>query len=281
MTWLYSLEARGLTFGYTDSPVLNELTLAVRPGELVGILGPNGCGKTTLLKNLLRYLKPVEGSVTIFDGETAVDANDLSSQELARLAALVPQRSGGGATLTVYEMVMLGRLPHMESRWTGFTDADRDIVECTLAGLRIDRFRNRQCSTLSGGEFQKVLLARALVQDSDILVLDEATANLDMHHAVELMDLVRDRLHDNRTVIAVMHDLNLAAAYCDRVVFVKNGAIRYEGPPARTFTTDVIRDIYDSDLYVGRDDHGVPFVLPRAAAGGVRTSSGTLERSAQ
>lgn len=273
MKSFYSLEARSLAFGYGDDPVIHGLSLSVRSGELVGILGPNGCGKTTLLKNLLRYLKPQSGTISIFDGTEPRDIGDLTSQELARLAALVPQRSGGGASLSVYEMVMLGRLPHMASRWVGFTETDRDIVECTLHGLRIEHFRDRACSTLSGGEFQKVLLARALVQDSEILFLDEATANLDMHHAVEIMDLVRDRLRDDCTVIAVMHDLNLAAAYCDRVMFVKEGAVRYEGTPAETYRPEIIGDVYDSDLYVGRDEHGVPFVLPRT----VRRSAGDLD----
>lgn len=281
MTYAPSMETRELVFGYTDVPTLDKVNINVQPGELVGILGPNGSGKTTLLKNLLRFLTPQSGRITYFDNAQARDITELTSNELARLAALVPQRSGGGASLTVYEMVMLGRLPHMESRWSGFTDDDRDTVNCTLAGLDIERFSNRPCSTLSGGEFQKVLLARALVQDTDALLLDEATANLDMHHAVDIMNLVRERLDGRRTVIAVMHDLNLAAEYCDRVVFLKKGTVRYEGTPEETYLPEIIRDIYDSDLYVGQDANGIPFVLPRAAGGKSQTVCHEVRRQAQ
>lgn len=254
-----AVRAESLRFSYSDDPILNGLTLAVRPGEIVGVLGPNGSGKTTLLKNLLLYLKPRVGSISYFGRAHTT----LSSRELSRLAGLVPQKSGGGASLSAGEMVMLGRLPHLKSRWTGFSDHDRGVVERTMQCLDIHRFRDRHCSTLSGGEFQKVLLARALVQESSILFLDEATANLDMHHAIEIMDLVRDRVTAGGTAVAVMHDLNLAAGYCDRVVFLRDGVVRYEGAPRDVYRPDVVRDIFGVDLYVAEDDAGVPFVLPR------------------
>ena len=273
------LEAGALHFSYSDAPILNGLDLTVRRGEIVGVLGPNGSGKTTLLKNLLVYLKPTSGSIAYYTPEDltldaiphAADSRDLTPGRLAKLAALVPQRSGGGGSLTVYEMVMLGRLPHLESRWAGFSDLDRDTVECTMHGLGILRFRDRSCATLSGGEFQKVLLARALVQETEMLFLDEATANLDMHHAVEIMDLVCERADDERTVVAVMHDLNLAASYCDRVVLMKDGVVRYEGAPREVYRPEVIRDIFGVDLYLSEDEDGVPFVLPRLAGRQERT----------
>ncbi len=261
MTSTYAVQAESLSFSYSGDPILSGLTFAVRPGEIVGVLGPNGSGKTTLLKNLLLYLKPRVGSISYFGREHTT----LSSRELSRLAGLVPQKSGGGASLSAGEMVMLGRLPHLQSRWSGFSDHDRAVVERTMQCLDIHRFRERQCSTLSGGEFQKVLLARALVQESSILFLDEATANLDMHHAIEIMDLVRDRVVAGGTAVAVMHDLNLAAGYCDRVVLLKDGVVRYEGAPREVYRPDVIRSIFGVDLYVAEDDAGVPFVLPRVS----------------
>jgi iron complex transport system ATP-binding protein len=260
-----AIDVHDLHFSYSDAPILNGLTLSVDRGEMVGVLGPNGSGKTTFLKNLIRYLRPDRGSVSFWiPDEGAKPVEQMSSKQLSRLVGLVPQRSGGGESLTVFEMVLLGRLPHIESRWSGYSEDDREAVECMLEGMGILAFRNRLCQTLSGGEFQKVLLARALVQDTDIIVLDEATANLDMHHAVEIMDLVRSLVGEGRTVVAVMHDLNLAAAYCDRTVFMRDGLVRFVGPPREVFTPEVIRNIFGVDLYLDVDDDGVPFVLPRS-----------------
>jgi iron complex transport system ATP-binding protein len=260
------VKGRDLYFSYGGDPILIGLSLDVYGGEILGVLGPNGSGKTTLLKNLLLYLKPKNGSITYYNGSSGeLSEAELTSGAIAKLSSLVPQRSGGGGSLTVFEMVMLGRLPHLKSRWSGFSDLDHEMVEGVMEWLGILRFRDRPCLNLSGGEFQKVLLARALAQDTEILFLDEATANLDMHHAVEIMDLVRDRAGRGKTVIAVMHDLNLAAAYCDRVLLMKKGTVHYQGTPKQVYSPEVIRDIFGMDLYLSEDEEGVPFVLPRVS----------------
>jgi iron complex transport system ATP-binding protein len=160
-------------------------------------------------------------------------------------------------------MILLGRLPHLRNKWSGFSDSDRAVVDDVVSKLGLERFMHRKCHCLSGGEFQKVLLARALVQESEILLLDEATSNLDLHHSVEIMELVCTFAEEGGTVVAVMHDLNLAAKFCDRVVLMKEGKVRYEGPPADVYRRDVISDIYGIDSYISRDDEGNPFVLPR------------------
>lgn len=256
-----ALVASNIEYSYRDSvgDVLRGLCASFGQREVVGILGPNGSGKTTLLKNLLLYLKPKSGVVSYF----GKPHTEFSSRHLARNLALVPQRSGGGETLTVHEMVLLGRLPHLENRWTGYADPDLRAVDNVLAALDIEQFRNRPCASLSGGEFQKVLLARAFVQESEILLLDEATANLDMHHAVDIMDLVAAKASDGAAVVAVMHDLNLAAAYCDRVLLMKDGVVRYEGRPQEVYSEQVMREIYQAEARVDFDEDGVPFVLPR------------------
>jgi iron complex transport system ATP-binding protein len=205
------------------------------------------------------YLKPQDGRIAYFD----IPHRDLSSRRLSKLLSLVPQKPEGGAALTVIEMITLGRLPHMESRWSGFSAEDREVVGEFMEKLGLVGFEHRNCHSLSGGEFQKVLLARALVQKSSILLLDEATANLDLHHSVDIMDLVRQFADGGGAVVAVMHDLNLAARFCDRVVLMKSGEVKYEGKPAEVYRTDVIREIYEIDAYIARDDDGIPFVLPR------------------
>jgi iron complex transport system ATP-binding protein len=254
----YSYEPHGGAKNSTVQ-VLKELDIKIDTGKVVGILGPNGSGKTTLLKNLILYLKPQGGRIEYFGKPHA----DIHSRNLSKTLSLVPQRPGGGASLTVYEMIILGRLPHMENRWTGFSEADRAVVDSFIQKLGLQDLKHRKCHALSGGEFQKVLLARALVQESDILLLDEATSNLDPNHSVEIMELVRNFAGGGGTVVAVMHDLNLAARFCDRVVLMKNGKVKHHGTPHDVYTRSVIHDIYGIDSYISCDDVGVPFVLPR------------------
>jgi iron complex transport system ATP-binding protein len=262
-----ALSTRDLTFSYHHkngknhggTKILDGLTIGITPGEFTGILGPNGSGKTTLLKNLLSYLKADSGSISLYGRPQS----NYSSREISENMSLVPQKSGGGAFLSVYEMILLGRLVHMENRWNGYSERDYAIVNHVIHVLDLEHFRNRSCHSLSGGEFQKVLLARALVQQSGILLLDEATANLDLRHAAEIMDLVRKQCSKGKTIVAVMHDLNLAARYCDRVIFMKNGRGLYSGAPTEIYRREIIREIYEIDAYISVDDEGVPFVLPK------------------
>ena len=239
--------------------VLKELDIIIDTGKVVGILGPNGSGKTTLLKNLILYLKPQGGRIEYFGTPYA----DIPPRTLSKTLSLVPQRPGGGASLTVYEMIILGRLPHMENRWAGFSEVDRAVTDRFIEKLGLQELKHRKCHALSGGEFQKVLLARALVQESDILLLDEATSNLDPKHSVEIMELVRSFAGGGGAVVAVMHDLNLASRFCDRVVLMKNGKVKHQGTSRDVYTRDVIYDIYGIDSYISCDDAGVAFVLPR------------------
>ncbi|AHC14036.1 ABC transporter ATP-binding protein [Salinispira pacifica] len=257
--------ASKLHYAYADGEthhhknILNGVDLDIRPGQVLGILGPNGSGKTTLLKNIQLFLKPDQGEIT-YDG---IPHTNIKSGEIAKRVSLVPQKSGGGQSLKVKEMVLLGRIPHIANRWAGFSAHDYQIAKAVMESLDLVKFADRHCHCLSGGEFQKVLLARALCQESGILLLDEATANLDMHHSVEIMELVRKRAANGTTVAAVLHDLNLAAAFCDRVVFMHEGVVFRNGLPGETMTAEVIATVYGIDAYVSRDENGIPFVLPR------------------
>ncbi len=266
------IDVKELKFAYGTVPsqkepvyTLDGVSLEIKKGEIFGILGPNGSGKTTLLKNIQLFLKPAMGEITYF-GQSH---RELSARRISRMLSLVPQKSGGGMSLTVEEMIRLGRIPHMKNPWEGYSSEDKQVVDEVISRLGLEPFKSRQCHSLSGGEFQKVLLARALAQKSRILLLDEATANLDMRHCVEIMELVQQRAREGCTVVSVLHDLNLAAEFCHRMVLMKKGRVCYRGTPVELFKREVIKEIYDIDARVGYDEAGVPFVLPRAVKQGV------------
>ncbi len=252
----YAYDVKGSVHG---RKILQGIHMDINPGEITGILGPNGSGKSTMLKNIQLFLEPNQGDITYF----SVSHKDIQAKELAKQISLVPQKSGGGQSLRVKEMILLGRIPHMKSRWSGFVPEDYERVNRVIEALHLQDFENRFCHCLSGGEFQKVLLARALSQESPVLLLDEATANLDMHHAMEIMELVQGLATAGTAVAAVLHDFNLAASFCHRLIVMHKGKVFREGTPQEVLTSEVIREVYGIHAYVGHDEMGVPFVLPR------------------
>jgi iron complex transport system ATP-binding protein len=254
------LEARGISFAYHERLVLNDISLSLKRGEFLGFLGPNGSGKSTFLKNLLGYLKPSQGRI-VFSGA------EFSRVERSRRLAFVPQNSMPPASLSVQDVVLMGRLPHIRDRWAGYGKADKQKVAETLKALGIEDMAERDVTSLSGGEMQKVIIGRCLAQEGDILLLDEATSGLDLNHTIEIMELMRKKADDEgKTIVAVLHDLNLAAQYCDRIVLLKNGRVRYEGNPCVILTEEVVEEIYGVRAAVKTDEYGRPFVLPRRAA---------------
>jgi iron complex transport system ATP-binding protein len=255
------LNAEKLSFAYHKRIILNSISLSLKGGEFLGLLGPNGSGKSTFLKNLLGFLKPTGGRI-VFAGTGAVPAP--APKERSRHIAFVPQSSGLHAALSVREVILMGRLPHLQDRWTGYNKIDRQKVAEVLAVLGIEDMAERNVLSLSGGELQKVIIGRCLAQEGEILLLDEATSGLDLNHSIEIMELMRRKtLDEGKTVVAVLHDLNLASQYCDRIVLLKNGRIRYQGSPAAVLTEEVVEEIYGVRAAVKTDEYGRPFVLPR------------------
>jgi iron complex transport system ATP-binding protein len=250
----------GLSFAYHERLILNDISLSLKRGEFLGFLGPNGSGKSTFLKNLLGFLKPSRGRI-VFSGAV------LTRLERSRRLAFVPQNSLPPAALSVRDVVLMGRLPHIRDRWAGYGKADRKKVEETLGVLGIAGMAERDVMSLSGGEMQKVIIGRCLVQEGDILLLDEATSGLDLNHTIEIMELMRKKAaEEGKTIVAVLHDLNLASQYCDRIVLLKNGRLRYQGSPGEILTEEVVEEIYGIRAVVKADEYGRPFVLPRRAA---------------
>jgi iron complex transport system ATP-binding protein len=256
------LYGRGISFSYHDRLCLHGIDLDVRRGELLGILGPNGSGKSTLLKTILGYLSPQGGEIALMGDQLG----KLRRSERARRLSFVPQNSGLRVPLTVFQAVLLGRYARMGKKFGGYSFQDKDAVNKTLLSLELSHLAERPVTELSGGEFQKVLLARALVQNTPVLLLDEATSNLDVHHTLEIMNLVRQKVEkEKRAVIAVMHDLNLASSSCDRILIMKEGSVYSCGLPAEVITEKMIHAVYGVPLKVLHDEEGLPFVLPRLA----------------
>lgn len=248
------LEVADLTFSYQDHRVLEGITLDVEGGELVGVLGPNGCGKTTLIK-CINHVHVPKGSVR-FGGH---DVACLGNTERARLFAYVPQALSIGMAMTVFESVLMGRRPHV--RW-GVGDSDIGMVSAALERLKISHLAFRKVTQISGGERQKVVIARALVQDPMLLLLDEPTSALDLRHQLEVMQIIRSVVDQKRIGgLMAIHDLNLAARYCDRVVVLHQGRIAGQGKPSAILTEELIRNVYGVSARVGRED-GYPLIVP-------------------
>ena len=178
--------------------------------------------------------------------------------------SFVPQKSQIVSGITVEEFVFMGRLPHLKNSWDGYSEEDKKIAERYLKELKLEKFREREVLTLSGGEFQRVLLARALIQETEVILLDEPTSALDLNHAVEIMQRIKKMiLKNNITVVAVLHDLNLAAMFCDEIVMVKDGRIFCKGTPKEVFTSENLKEVYNLECVVYFIEDEIPYIIPK------------------
>ena len=239
------LEGLGLKVSYGALRVLHGVDVAVRPGQLVGVIGPNGSGKSTLLRTLAGVHPPDAGEVQL-DARPARRGRDL-----ARRLATVFQGEGVPFPFTVRELVTLGRFPHAPAG-LGWRQADHAAVARVLERLELTDLAERRFDELSGGEQKRVLLARALAQEPQFLLLDEPTAALDLHHQVGLLELLSElRASRSLGILAVLHDLNLVAQYCDRVVLLAGGRVRCEGTPTEVLVYPVLKEVFGVELYIG------------------------------
>ena len=231
-----ALEAQGVSWSIEQRQILHSLSLDVRQGELVGIIGPNGAGKSSFLRTVYRVLKPDVGLITL-DGD---DVWKLSTRKAAQRTAAVLQEAPTEFEFTVEEMVFMGRTPH-KGPLDRETADDRRIVAESLSRVGMSTFALRAFSTLSGGERQRVLIARALAQQARFLVLDEPTTHLDIRYQLEILELVKGL---GVTTLAAMHDLNLAAAYCDRIYAIDAGRVVQSGTPDAVLTPELLRQVF-------------------------------------
>jgi iron complex transport system ATP-binding protein len=258
------LEVRNLSFSFGNKKVLRGISFGVAPGEFLGLMGPNGSGKTTLLRCLMKFLPTDVNSILV--DQKPLDV--LSPTELARTFAVVPQSSATDFTFTAYDIVMMGRIPHISSRLAGATKKDALAVRKAMERTDTWQFASRPFFGLSGGERQRVIVARAIAQQPKALLLDEPTVYLDINGQFEIMDLIRKlNREEGITVIAVLHDVNLAARYCSRIAMLSHGMLEAIGSPKEVLTPDIIQSVYGVDVVVRKDPFtDAVYVVPHATA---------------
>ncbi|MGP3965263.1 ABC transporter ATP-binding protein [Nonomuraea sp. 3N208] len=253
------LHAEGLTLGYDDQAIVTNLDVQVLDGKITMIVGANACGKSTLLRGLARLLKPRHGAVYL-DGKALTE---LSTHEVAKVLGLLPQTPLAPDGITVADLVARGRYPHQGwfRRWT---DRDDDAVARALDATGTADLVNRPLRQLSGGQRQRVWVAMALAQDTDLLLLDEPTTYLDINHQVELLRLLRKlNTESGKTIVVVLHDLNLACRFSDHVIAMAEGAIVAEGAPTEVVTAELVEKVFGLACVVVPDPvAGTPMVVP-------------------
>ena len=247
------LEAQQVKVSYGESQILKEVTLSAKKREFVGVIGPNGCGKSTLLKCMYRVLKP-EGGCIFFD---EIDVQKMPYKDSAKKVAVVAQHNHYNFDFTVMEIVMMGRSPHKKMLERD-NQEDIYIVEDALKKVGMDTYLQRNFSTLSGGEQQRVILARALAQQTSCLILDEPTNHLDITHQLQLMKIIKGL---DITVISAIHDLNIAAMFCDKIYVLKEGRVHAYGTPKKVLTKELIREVYEVESEIVQDQNGRYHIL--------------------
>lgn len=235
-----NIEIANVSVAIQSRRIIEDVSLHIQPGQIVGLVGPNGSGKSTLLRTVYRMLKPEAGYVRL-GGD---DVWKLSARESARRSGVVVQEAPSDFEFTVREVVQMGRTPHKDALSLD-TQTDTALVHAALERVEMTGFDERLFSTLSGGEKQRVLIARVLAQQPKLLILDEPTNHLDVHHQLEILELVRSL---GITTLITLHDLNLSATYCDYLYVIANGGIAAEGSPEATLTRALIQQVFRVDV---------------------------------
>ncbi len=249
-----------LNYSYGRKEVLKELSLDIDENKLTGIIGPNGCGKSTLAKNIIKYINGKFESFKIMD----TDIRELTHKKIAQLISYIPQKSIIIPNISVFDYVLLGRFPLLKNSWDNYTKKDYEIVENNINLLNIKELRDRNIETLSGGELQKALLARALAQEAKILLLDEPTSALDLNNAVEFMKILKNiSIKKNISVIIIIHDLNLASLFCDSLIILKDGRFIEKGSPKEVINEENIKSVYNLDCKVCYNENDKPYIIPK------------------
>lgn len=262
------LELRDLNKVYDDGHhAVRGVSYSLKPGQLVGLIGPNGCGKSTMMKCINRMHDATSGDILI-DGESILDKKPA---DIAKIVATVPAELKNSFGLTVYETVMLGRYPYMKNMWWEPVDEEELIIE-NLRKFGVEHLKDRQINMLSSGEMQRVLIAKAYVQNPRLMLVDEPTSHLDMKYKLDVMEYLTAMVRKDMTILVAEHDISLMARYCDTCIIMKKGKIVGIGDPKKVITPELIEDVYDVSASVGFDSEGELFVLPKR----YRSEHGTL-----
>lgn len=245
------LQTKEIAYAHSDAFQLSEVDLHIKEGEVVSLIGPNGSGKSTYLRLISRLISPKTGEV-ILDGQKIVS---MKTQDVAKKLAMLPQMQDHQLDLTVGELVEFGRYPHRKA-YSKPTKEDEEIVQWALDVTRLNKFKNRMLQSLSGGERQRAWIAMAVAQRPKILLLDEPTTFLDIAHQLEVMELVKELNEQfNMTVVMVLHDINQAASYSDRLIVLKDGTIRFDGIPQCVLCKEMFQSIFEinADIFKQND----------------------------
>jgi len=252
------IETKNLNWAYNGIKVLNNVSINIRFGTFTGILGPNGAGKTTLLKLILNLLQVEKDSILI----RGTDIKTYSRKELARIEAYVPQSVKIDFNFTVEQVVMMGRTPFL-GRFDRESSNDMRIAEWAMKETGVLKLKNKLITHLSGGELQRVVIARALTQEPVILALDEPTSHLDIHHQINILSILRTLAErEGLTIIAVLHDVNHALEYCDNLFLLDQGKIVNSGSPEKVITPEIMKDVYNLNVKITKNPFtGNPYMV--------------------
>jgi iron complex transport system ATP-binding protein len=252
-----AVKAEHISFSYDKKSVLENVSLTIQTGEFLGIIGPNGAGKSTALRLMCNILRPQKGSIMVFNE----NIRSLEPRQLAKKIAFVPQETYFSLDFTVEDIVMMGRFPYLRA-FQKETRADLDARDHALEYADVENFRKRMINSLSSGERQRVVLARALAQEPDILMLDEPTSHLDLHHQYAIMELLKKLNKEGMTIIIVNHDLNLASLYCTQLVLLHDHRIYKQGEPKDLITEAILNKVYHTRIkIIKHPDTGIPHIL--------------------
>ncbi len=237
------LEVEDIKYSIDQKLIVKGVSLGIEEGDFVGLIGPNGCGKSTLLKNIYRVYKPDSGKVYIDGRETT----KMLSREIAKEMSVMQQENNVEFDMTVYDMVMLGRFAH-QNLWNNDKIREREIVENAIKEVGMEGYEDRSFLSLSGGEKQRTLVARALVQQANLIILDEPTNHLDIGYQYQIMNILKSQ--KDLTVFSSIHDMNIAACYCDKIIMMKSGHIVKVGTPEEVMTPEMIKGLFGVDTEI-------------------------------
>ncbi|MDP8217024.1 MAG: ABC transporter ATP-binding protein [Candidatus Kaelpia imicola] len=251
------LELKNVSSGYKDKIVIKDINFKVKRGEFIGLIGPNGAGKTTLFKTLMGILRPDRGEILY--GEMAII--DIPLKERARRIAFLPQIFETRFSYTVEEFIAMGRFPHQDGLST-YSKEDLERVKDVIGRFSLTDIRDRRIDELSGGELQRVLFAQSIAQDPELLLLDEPTTHLDIGHQLEIMNSLSDLNQEGLTVIAILHDLNISAEFCDRLILMDKGRVARDGEPSFVMDYNIIEEVYNARVVIRENPYsGKPFLI--------------------
>ncbi|MGE7904160.1 ABC transporter ATP-binding protein [Peribacillus sp. NPDC094092] len=254
-----AINTQSLSLGYGEKLIINDMNIEIPKGEITVFIGANGCGKSTLLRSVARLLKPQSGSV-LLEGKAI---STMSSKDVARKMAILPQSPVAPEGLTVYQLVKQGRYPY-QSWLKQWSSVDEEKVQKAIEATNLTALKDQAVDELSGGQKQRAWIAMTLAQDTDVILLDEPTTYLDMTHQIEILDLLFDlNEFENRTIVMVLHDLNLACRYADNLVALKDGAIHAQGRPEDIITPELVRHVFSMECQISFDPiFGSPMCVP-------------------